>query len=105
MGKVLNQKDVIIFGKAIMILALPMTFVVAEQFQADRDDIINVAAGGTGSQLETSGGKVRASGTFSFVSGIVFFYCFTIAFVIHGFISQNLKSLSLSWSGATLLLW
>ena len=65
-----------------------MTYVVAEQFQSDREDIINVAAGGTGSQLEASGGKVRASGTFSFVSGIVFFYCFTIAFVIHGFINK-----------------
>ena len=43
-----------------------MTWVVAQQFQADAQDIINVAAGGTGSQLETSGGKVRASGTFTF---------------------------------------
>ena len=105
MGKVLNQKDVIIFGKAIMILALPMTFVVAEQFQADRDDILNVGAGGTGHQLETSGGKVRASGTFSFVSGIVFFYCFTIAFVIHGFITQDLYKRFYPYlgAGATLL--
>ena len=38
-------------------LRFPMTWVVAEQFQADAEDIINTAAGGTGSQLETSGGR------------------------------------------------
>ena len=73
------------FRKGILILALPMTWVVAQQFQGDAKDIINTAAGGTGSQLGTSGGKVRASGTFTFVSGIVLYYCFTVAFIIYGF--------------------
>ena len=101
----MNLQDVVLIGKAMMILALPMTFIVAEQFQADREDIINVGAGGSGYQLETSGGKVRASGTFSFVTGIVFFYCFTISFVIHGFITKNLYSKTLPYlgAGATLL--
>ena len=45
---------------------------------ADRFDIMNVASGGTGHQMMTSGDKVRASGTFSFISGIVFYYCFFI---------------------------
>jgi hypothetical protein len=105
MARVMNLQDVILIGKVMMILALPMTFIVAEQFQADREDIINVGAGGSGYQLETSGGKVRASGTFSFVTGIVFFYCFTISFVIHGFISKNLynKTLPYLGAGATLL--
>ena len=79
MGRVLNWNDVMLFGKAFLILSAPMTWVVAQQFQADAEDIINTAAGGTGSQLETSGGKVRASGTFTFVSGIVFYYCFTVS--------------------------
>ena len=39
------------------LLAGPMTWVVAQQFQADAEDIINTVAGGTGSQLETSGVK------------------------------------------------
>ena len=105
MSRVMNLQDVVLIGKAMMILALPMTFIVAEQFQADREDIINVGAGGSGYQLETSGGKVRASGTFSFVTGIVFFYCFTISFVIHGFITKNLYSKTLPYlgAGATLL--
>ena len=67
-----------------------MTWVVAQQFQADAEDIINTAAGGVGSQLETSGGKVRASGTFTFVSGIVFYYCFTVSYIIYGFLVKGL---------------
>ena len=89
MARVLNWNDVIKFGKAFLILALPMTWVVAQQFQADRFDVLNVAAGGSGHQLMTSGDKVRASGTFSFVSGIVFYYCFAMAFIIYGFLNKN----------------
>jgi len=89
MGQFLTKEDVISFGKAFLILALPMTWVVAEQFQADRFDQINVAAGGTGHQMMTSGDKVRASGTFTFVSGIVFYYCFSVAFIIYGFIVRS----------------
>ena len=85
-ARVLTWQDVISFGKAFLILALPMTWVVAQQFQSDRFDTINVAAGGTGHQMMTSGDKVRASGTFTFISGIVFYYCFTIAFIIYGFL-------------------
>ncbi len=89
MAKVLVWRDVINFGKAFLLLALPMTWVVAQQFQADAQDIMNVAAGGTGTQLETSGGKVRASGTFTFVSGIVFYYCFTVSYIIYGFLVKG----------------
>lgn len=89
MARVLSWQDVISFGKAFLILALPMTWVVAQQFQADRFDIMNVASGGTGHQMMTSGDKVRASGTFSFISGIVFYYCFAIAFIIYGFLHKQ----------------
>ena len=105
MGRVLKWKDVINFGKAFLWLALPMTWVVAEQFQSDRMDILNVASGGTGHQLMTSGDKVRASGTFTFVSGIVFYYCFTVAFIIYGFLQKNTfhKLLLYLGTGATFL--
>jgi hypothetical protein len=89
MARVLTFKDVLTFGKAFLLLALPMTWIVAEQFQADRFDEINTAAGGIGHQMMTSGDKVRASGTFSFVSGIVFYYCFTVAFIIYGLLVKG----------------
>jgi len=89
MPRVLMFKDVVNFGKAFLLLALPMTWVVAQQFQADRFDTINTAAGGIGHQMMTSGDKVRASGTFTFVSGIVFYYCFTVSFIIYGFLAKG----------------
>ena len=49
MGRILRWSDIVNFGKAFLLLAFPMTWVVAQQFQADAQDIINVAAGGTGS--------------------------------------------------------
>jgi hypothetical protein len=105
MARVLTWEDVINFGKAFLFLALPMTWVVAQQFQGDRMDIFNTAAGGVGYQLETSGGKVRASGTFTFVSGIVFYYCFSMAFIIYGFINKEVfpKWLLYLGTGATFL--
>ncbi|MBT7651229.1 MAG: hypothetical protein HN553_09665 [Opitutae bacterium] len=105
MGRVLTLQDVISFGKAFLILALPMTWVVAQQFQADRFDIMNVASGGTGHQMMTSGDKVRASGTFSFISGIVFYYCFAIAFIIYGFLQKEIftKWVLYLGTGATFL--
>ena len=89
MARVLSFKDVLNFGKAFLLLALPMTWVVAQQFQADRFDTINTAAGGVGHQMMTSGDKVRASGTFTFVSGIVFYYCFTVSYIIYGFLVKG----------------
>ena len=105
MGRILSWNDVIMYGKFFLILALPMTWVVAEQFQSDRLDAINVAAGGTGHQMMTSGDKVRASGTFTFISGIVFYYCFTIAFIIYGFLQKNIYSKTILYlgTGATFL--
>ncbi len=89
MAKVLTGRDIILFGQAFLLLALPMTWLMTQQFQAEREDIMNIAAGGTGYQLETSGGKVRASGTFTFVSGPVFYFCFTMAFLIYGFLNKQ----------------
>ena len=75
-------------------------FVVINQFQAGRDDLWNVAAGGRGGhQPETSGGKVRASGTFSFVSGIVYYYAILIAFLIIGFLRSDTYARLLLWLG------
>ena len=99
-GSVMTRRDLIYFGWAFLLLSWPMTWVVAEQFQADREDIMNVAAGGFGYQLETSGGRVRASGTFSFIRGIVFYYCFVMAFVIYGFLRKGVFPNWLLYLGA-----
>jgi hypothetical protein len=87
--KVFNFKDLIKIGKFLTIIAIPMAFIVAEQFQATPDDIINTTAGGAGRQLETSGGKVRASGTFTFVTGIVSYFSLILAFTIAAYFRKK----------------
>ncbi|MBG29632.1 MAG: hypothetical protein CMI31_06480 [Opitutae bacterium] len=87
--KLFDRRDVVLVGKSCFICAIPISVVVANQFEAAPDDVINTAAGGVGTQMISSGGKVRASGTFTFVSGIMYFYAFIAAFVIHGFLHRK----------------
>ena len=91
MGRILTWKDVIQFGKAFLLLAGPMTWVVAQQFQADAEDIINTAGRRKGQPVGNIGRQSHdASGTFTFVSGIVFYYCFAVSFIIYGFLIKML---------------
>lgn len=87
--RVMTYRHVVAMGRWILILALPMTVLIVQQFLASPTDILNTTAGGTGMQLGTSGGKVRASGTFTFVVGVVCFYAVVAAFVINGFMRRG----------------
>jgi len=87
--KLFNHRDVILVGKWFFVCAIPISVVVANQFVAAPEDTINTVAGGKGAQMMSSGGKVRASGTFSFVSGIMYYYAFIAAYVIHGFLHRK----------------
>ena len=89
MPMVFNFKDFIKIGKFLTVISIPMAFIVAEQFQATPDDVINTAAGGVGTQLETSGGKVRGSGTFTFVTGIVSYFSLVLAFTIAAYFRKK----------------
>lgn len=86
---VFDYKDVIKIGNAFLLLSIPMVYIVVKQFEADPDSILNTTAGGSGSQLETAGGKVRASGTFTFVNGIVYYFSFVTAFVLCGYLRKK----------------
>jgi hypothetical protein len=89
MPRVMTYRHVVQMGRWVIILAVPMTILVVKQFLADPDDILNTTAGGGGLQLSTSGGKVRASGTFSFVVGVVCFYAVVAGFVINGLMRKK----------------
>ena len=89
---VFDRDDVIKMGKAFLILMLPMSFVVANQFEGSPVDRINTTAGGTGLQIVSAGGKVRASGTFSFVNGVVYYLAVCAAFAVYGFLRKDTYS-------------
>jgi hypothetical protein len=86
-AEVMDYHDVVRLGKWIVLLSLPMTLLVVQQFSAAPDDVINAAAGGAlGEQLGTAGGKVRASGTFSYVAGVIGLYGIVAGFLLNSLV-------------------
>lgn len=84
-GAVLTPDDIRRIGKFLLILALPMALIMAKQYQSGYDDWWNLGAGG-GRMIVSVGGKVRASGTFSFITGPVAYFGLATAFLL-GFIA------------------
>jgi hypothetical protein len=82
MAKVVRTEDVKRFGWWTLILSVPMTLLLAAQFQASPDSWLNRTAGGEGEMLGSALGKVRTAGTFSYVLGVVAFYALATAFLI-----------------------
>lgn len=90
MGSVLNRRDVIWLGRAILLISLPMAWVMVQQFRGGENSPWNVGAGGElGGQLSSAMGKVRASGTFSFITGVSSFVPLTVPFILLGFFEKQ----------------
>ncbi|MDX1953705.1 MAG: hypothetical protein SFY81_16160 [Verrucomicrobiota bacterium] len=79
--KVLDLADVKRMGQVLLVVGIPMALLMALQFKAGRESWLNIGAGGVGGQLDSAMGKVRASGTFSFISGPIYFYSLIAAFL------------------------
>ena len=75
-----------------LVLALPMAALALWQFQSPRDAWINVAAGGEGTQMETSLGRIRPPGTFSFTNGLVSYLTLCVSFLCYQLLKQNIFS-------------
>jgi hypothetical protein len=82
MARVLRIEDVKRFGWWTLVLSVPMTLLLAAQFQASPDSWLNRTAGGEGEMIGSALGKVRTAGTFSYVLGVVAFYALATAFLI-----------------------
>jgi hypothetical protein len=80
---VLRAEDVRRMGLALLLLLPPMTLLAVKQFQAGPLSSWNVGAGGeVGGQLFAAAGKVRASGTFSFATGLATYLALTTAYLL-----------------------
>jgi len=104
MSEVFDETDVRRIGKAVLLLALPMALLMTMQFRAGPHDWINAGAGG-GGQISSAMGKIRPAGTFSFISGPVFFYATVSAFLLAGLLARGSCPLWLlsAAGGATML--
>ena len=86
---ILDKDDILKFGKAILLIAIPMCLLTMYQFKSDATHWVNTSAGGQGAQMLLGDGKVRAAGTFSFNTGLWQFFSIATAFVIFAFISKK----------------
>jgi hypothetical protein len=89
-GRVLTQDDVLKLGKWVVIGLIPMCVLLAVQFNAAPDSFINRTAGlGETQQITAGGGKIRPPGTFSFVSGVIFYTALSAAFLLYGALTRG----------------
>jgi hypothetical protein len=89
MGKVLTFDDVKKFGWWTLVLLVPMTILMIAQFRVGPDAFVNRTAGGEGEMIMSSMNKVRTSGPFSFVIGVVAYFSLAIGYIIWGFLNRG----------------
>ena len=91
MGKILDLEDVKKLGWWILLGLIPMAVLLAVQFNAAPDAFINRTAGvGESQQITAGGGKIRPPGTFSFVSGVIFYAAISAAYLLYGALTRGL---------------
>jgi hypothetical protein len=89
-GRAFDADDVKKLGKWVLIGAIPMALLLAIQFNAAPDSFINRTAGlGETQQITAGGGKIRPPGTFSFVSGVIFYAAIAAAYLLYGGLTRG----------------
>lgn len=90
MGRVLDFGDVKKLGWWMLIGLLPMCVLLAIQFNSAPDAFINRTAGLAGTEQITAGsGKIRPPGTFSFVSGVIFYAAMAAAYLLYAAMTKG----------------
>src|SRR5437764_9351822 len=90
MGRAFDADDVKKLGWWILIGLLPMALLLAFQFNSDPESFINRTAGlGEAQQLTAGSGKIRPPGTFSFVSGVIFYAALSAAYLLYGAMTRG----------------
>lgn len=90
LGNVMTPEDVKKIGWWILLGMIPMAVLLAIQFNSAPDAFINRTAGlGDAQQITAGGGKIRPPGTFSFVSGVIFYSAVAAAFLLYGALTRG----------------
>jgi hypothetical protein len=105
MASVFDLEDVKRIGWWTIAGLVPMALLMALQFRASPDAFINRVAGvGEGTQILSSGGKIRPPGPFSFISGAIFYLSAGTSFLLHAFLAKlPYKSWLLYLAGVSLV--
>jgi hypothetical protein len=99
-GRALDAEDVKKLGRWVLIGLLPMAVLLAVQFNAAPESFINRTAGiGETQQITAGSGKIRPPGTFSFVSGVIFYAALCAAYLLYGALTRGAYRNWLLFSG------
>jgi hypothetical protein len=81
--QILNRDDVIVMGRFLLYVSIPISALVILQFRSPPDSWWNKGA------MATHYGTVRPSGPFSFIVGLASFYALVSAFLFFGYIQAR----------------
>lgn len=98
MACVFQSQDLRRLTIATLSMAIPIALLMAVQFQSSPTDWINVGVGTEGMQIFTSGGKIRAAGPFSFISGPVHYFALTLGCLLASHLAHDRPLAILRWS-------
>lgn len=106
MGEVLDRDDVRRFGRALVVLAVPIVLLMAVQFNSPPGAWVNAGVGGEGGSGQLLGalGRIRAPGPFSFISALVMYFSLTAAFLLHGWLAGGKRGRLLAAVGTVAVL-
>lgn len=92
-GCVFSREDVLKLGKVMLWLTIGMTLLVAVQFFSPQSAWVNRGLGGDmeGSGFQGAAGFFRVPGTFSFTTGLSFFYSLAVAYVFYFWLTHRDK--------------
>jgi len=89
MGENLDADDLRKFGNSILWLILPLTALEVAQYLAPATSFLNTGAGAGAGQIGSAAGHVRASATFSYVTGTICFAPLAAAFILYGLVNDK----------------
>jgi hypothetical protein len=104
MGENLNGEDLRRFGVCALLLLLPLTGLEVAQYLAPPGSSLNNGAYAGAGQISYVGGHVRASGTFSYVTGPIGFNPLAAAFIFYGLVKEKFISRWLLWAASFALI-
>jgi len=86
----LDEADLRLIGKWVLITAIPMALLMALQYMAPAASFLNRGASDMGGQISGALGHVRPAGTFSFITGPISFFPIVTAICIWGLMRADL---------------
>ena len=104
MGENLDWEDLRKFGRCTLWLLLPLTVLEVAQYRAGLGSILNVGASLGARQLDYAGGHVRASATFSYVTGPASYIPLAAAFIFYGIVDDKFAKKWLIYAASFALL-